>query len=222
MTLQFGPILEQWPYLLGGAALSLWIAVLAFACAMPIGLLCAALLHYGPPAMRRLVAAYVIFATNTPQLVQIFFLFFGLPEVGITLSPFTAVLIGATFNAGAYLCEIQRAGFASVRRTEIEAAEVLGFSRLQIIRHVTLPHVMKAMFPPLSNQFIVVTLGTSMASIFGVEELTGRSDNLGAETYLSVEAYGVAAVIYVAMTLIATCVLALSGRLVCRAKMNIV
>ena len=221
MTLQFGPILEQWPYLLGGASLSMRIAVLAFAGAMPIGLLCASILHYGSPPMRRLVGVYVTFATNTPQLVQIFFLFFGLPEVGITLSPFTAVLMGATFNAGAYLCEIQRAGFASVRITEIEAAGVLGFSRSQIIRYVIFPHVMKTMFPPLSNHFIVMTLGTSMASIFGVEELTGRIDNLGAETYLSVEAYTVAAVMYVCMTLIATFVLASYGRFVCRAKMNI-
>jgi len=221
LTLQFGPILEQWPYLLGGAWLSIQIAVLAFACGMLIGLLCAAILHYGPKSLRRIVGAYVTFATNTPQLVQIFFLFYGLPEVGVTLSPFTAVLMGTTFNAGAYLSEIQRAGFASVRHTELEAATVLGFSRMQIIRHVTFPHVMRLMFPPLSNQFIVMTLGTSMASIFGVEELTGRIDNLAAETYLSVEAFVVAAVSYIAITLLATGLLTLYGRTVCRAKMDI-
>jgi polar amino acid transport system permease protein len=77
------------------------------------------------------------------------------------------------------------------------------------------------MFPPLSNQFIVMTLGTSMASIFGVEELTGRIDNLGAETYLSVEAFLVAAVLYIAITLLATWLLTLYGRTVCRAKMDI-
>jgi polar amino acid transport system permease protein len=216
ITLQFAPILEQWPYLLGGAWLSLQIAVLAFACGMLIGLVCASVLHYGPPSLRRLVAAYVTFATNTPQLVQIFFLFFGLPEVDIILSPVTVVLIGLTFNAGAYLCEIQRAGFASVRRTELEAAEVLGFSRTQTVRYFILPHVTKTMFPPLSNQFIMMTLGTSMASIFGVEELTGRTENLGAETYLSVEAFSVAAVMYVAITMLATCVLAFYGRFVRR------
>ena len=157
MTLQFGPILEQWPYLLGGAWLSLQIAVLAFAFGMLIGLVCASVLRYGPAVLRRVVTAYVSFATNTPQLVQIFFLFFALPDIGITLSPYSAVLIGATFNAGAYLCEIQRAGFASVRWTEIEAAEVLGFSTPQIVRYVIFPHVVKVMFAPLSNQFIVMT-----------------------------------------------------------------
>jgi polar amino acid transport system permease protein len=221
LTPQFGPILERWPYLLGGAWLSLEIAVLAFAGGMLIGLLCASILQYGPSSLRRIVGAYVTFATNTPQLVQIFFLFYGLPEVGVTLSPFTAVLMGATFNAGAYLCEIQRAGFASVKHTELDAATVLGFSRPQIIRYVTFPHVMRVMFPPLSNQFIVMTLGTSMASIFGVEELTGRIDNLADETYLSVEAFLVAAVLYIAITLLATWLLTLYGRAVCRAKMDI-
>jgi polar amino acid transport system permease protein len=221
MTLQFGPILQQWPYLLGGAWLSLQIAVLAFAFGMLIGLVCASVLRYGPAWLRGLIRAYVTFATNTPQLVQIFFLFFTLPEIGITLSPYTAVLIGATFNAGAYLCEIQRAGFASVRHMEVEAAEVLGFSTWQIVRYVIFPHVVKVMFPALSNQFIVMTLGTSMASVFGVEELTGRTYNLGSQTYLSVEAFSVAAVMYVAVSMLATFALAMFGRHVCRAKVKV-
>jgi len=221
MTLQFGPILEQWRYLLGGAWLSVQITGLAFTFGMLIGLVCAASLSYGRPITRRLVSAYVTFATNTPQLGQIFFLFFALPDIGITLSPYSAVLIGATFNAGAYLCEIQRAGFASVRRAELEAADVLGFSTPQTVRYVIFPHVVKVVFPPLSNQFIVMTLGTSMASIFGVEELTGRTYNLSAESYLSVEAFSVAAVIYVAITLLATFALAIFGRQVCRARIKV-
>lgn len=218
MTLQFRPILEQWPYLLGGAWLSLEMAVLAFVCGMSIGLVCAALLQFAPPYPRRLITAYVTFATNTPQLVQIYFLFFGLPEVGVILPPLAAVLVGMTFNAGAYLCEILRAGFLSLRPAELEAAEVLGFSRLQLIRLVMMPHVMKVMFPSLSNQFIMMTLGTSMASVFGVEELTGRTLSLGADTYLSVEAFTVAAVLYLVISLVATFTLVLYGRLVHRIK----
>lgn len=221
MHLDFGPILAQWPYLLGGAWLSLQIAFLAFWGGMIIGLICASLQRFGPAWLRRPVRAYVVFAMNTPQLVQIFFLFFALPEIGITLSPYAAVLIGATFNAGAYLCEIQRAGFASVRQMEIEAAEVLGFSTPQIIRHVILPHVIKVMFPPLSNQFILMTLGTSMASIFGVEELTGRTFNLSSQTFLSVEAFSVAGAFYIAITLLATAALAMLGRYAFRAKIKV-
>ena len=126
---------------------------------------------------------YVIFFTNTPQLVQIYFLYFALPDAGILLSSYAAVLIGMTLNAGAYLTEIQRAGFESVRASEMEAAEVLGFSRLQQIRYVILPHVARVLFPPLSNQYILMTLGTSMAAIFGVEELTGRAFNINSQTF---------------------------------------
>ncbi|ARU95692.1 amino acid ABC transporter permease [Tatumella citrea] len=221
MTLNFAPILNQLPYLAGGAWISLQLAVLAFAFGMLIAMVCTSLLRYGPPLAGKLVNAYVVFATNTPQLIQIYFLFFALPEVGILLSPFNAVLIGATFNAGAYLCDIQRAGFDSVRQREIEAAEVLGFSRLQIIRYVILPHVMKVMFRPLSNQFIVMTLGTSMASMFGVEELTGRTYNLSSETYLSVESFSVAAVLYIILTVIATFALAVIGRYLFRARTEV-
>jgi polar amino acid transport system permease protein len=208
LPLQFRPILEQWPYLLGGAWLSLEMAALAFACGMLIGLVCAALLQLGPPYLRRLITAYVTFATNTPQLVQIYFLFFGLPEVGVILPPLAAALVGMTLNAG----------MLSVRSAELEAADVLGFSRIQVLRYVMIPHVMKVMFPSLSNQFIIMTLGTSMASVFGVEELTGRTMSLGAETYLSVEAFIVAAGLYLTISLVATFMLIVYGRVIYRIK----
>ena len=113
---------------------------------MLIGLFCAATLAYGPRAARIPVRIYVSFFTNTPQLVQIFFLFFALPEFGILLTPFQAVLIGMTINAGAYLTEIQRAGFMSIQPAELEAAETLGFAvhacgrRLPFLNHVDGQH----------------------------------------------------------------------------------
>jgi polar amino acid transport system permease protein len=175
---------------------------------------------YGPRWARRIVGAYVVFFTNTPQLVQIFFIFFALPDAGILLSPYQAVLIGMTLNAGAYLTEIQRAGFESVRLPELEAAETLGFSRLQTIRHVIVPHIVRVLFPPLSNQYILMTLGTSMAAVFGVEELTGRAFNINSETFRSIEVFSVAAVLYIVITLIATLSLAFVGKRFFRAKMR--
>src|SRR5262245_39715947 len=153
-TLQFGQVWPYLPSLMAGALLSLEIAFLAFCGGLVIGTAGAAVLSFGGAVSRRLVRAYVTFFTNTPQLVQIYFLYFALPDVGILLSSFNAVLLGMTLNAGAYLTDIQRAGFASVRRTETEAAEVLGFSRWQQIRYVFLPHVARVLFPPLSNQYI--------------------------------------------------------------------
>ena len=130
-----------------------------------------------------------IFFTNTPALLQIYFFYFGLPEAGILLSSFVSVLIGLTLNAGAYLTEIMRAGFVSVRRTEIEAAETLGFSLPQQVRFVILPHVAKTIYPALANFFIILVLGTSMAAVFGVDELTGTAINISTENYRWIEMF---------------------------------
>lgn len=220
MNIDFAPVLDRLPYLISGAWLSLQIAFLAFAMGMLIGLFGASVRSYGPRWAQAMVGGYVVFFTNTPQLIQIFFLFFALPDAGILLSPLQAVLIGMTLNAGAYLTEIQRAGFESVRKPELEAAETLGFSRFQTIRLVILPHIVRVLFPPLSNQYILMTLGTSMAAVFGVEELTGRTYNINSETFRSIEVFSVAAVMYIAITLIATLSLAFVGKRFFRAKMR--
>lgn len=221
-TFQFGQVWPRLPYLVGGAWLSLQIAFLAFCGGILIGTICAAIKTFGGNIARRTVNVYVVFFINTPQLVQIYFLYFALPDYGIYLTSYMAVLLGMTLNAGAYLTEIQRAGFESRRQSEMEAAEVLGFTRMQQIRYVILPHVAKVLFPPLSNHYILMTLGTSMAAIFGVEELTGRAMNVNSETFRSLEVFSIVAVIYVIVTLLASVALALFGRFAFRAKMRIV
>jgi len=220
VILQYGQVWQYLPDFLLGALTALWIAGVAFAGGLAIGLAGASALSFGPWALRALVTAYVRFFTYTPQLVQIFFLFFALPEAGIILSPVTAVLIGMTLNAGAYLTEIQRAGFASVPPAELDA-ETLGFSRAQTVWYVIAPHVVRALYPALSNHYIIMTLGTSMAAIFGVEELTGRALNANAISFRSVEIFSIVAVIYIALTIIASALLWLVGRWLFRVKAKV-
>jgi polar amino acid transport system permease protein len=220
-TLQFGQVTPYLGYLAGGAWLALQIAAIAFVVGWAIGLACASTLEYGPRPVRWLVRAYVVFFLNTPLLVQIFFLYFALPDWGILLSSEQVVLIGMALNAGAYLTEIQRAGFRSIRRAEVEAAETLGFTRLQTIRHVILPHICKVLFPPLSNQYIILTMSTSIAAIFGVEELTGRAYNINAQTFRSLEVFSIAAVYYVVLTLFASAVLYGVGRYFFRVRSSV-
>jgi len=221
-SVNFGQIVEYIPYLLGGAWFSLQIAFLAYCGGMVIGLVGALAKTFGGRLLARLAHLYVVFVTNTPQLVQIYFLYFALPEAGIMMSSYQAVLLAMTINAGAYLTEIQRAGFMSVRQTEMEAAETLGMSLLQQVRYVILPHIARVLFPPLSNHFILLTLGTSMAALFGVEELMGRAFNVNAETFRSIEVFSVTAGMYVVITLFASVVLGIAGRWLFRAKMRIV
>ena len=221
MQLQYGQIIGYLPDFLVGACIALVIALVAFALGLLIGLAGASLLTYGSRPARAVTRAYVSFFSNTPQLVQIFFLFFALPEVGIILTSVQAVLIGMTLNAGAYLTEIQRAGFQSLPQAEIDAAETLGFSRLQTIRHVIAPHIVKALYPSLSNHYIIMTLGTSMAAIFGVEELTARALNANAISFRSIEIFSVTAVIYIGLTIVASAILYTVGRLMFRVKARV-
>jgi polar amino acid transport system permease protein len=220
-TLQYGQVTPFLGYLAGGAWLALQIAAIAFIIGWAIGLICASVLEYGPRPARWVVKAYVVFFLNTPLLVQIFFLYFTLPEWGILLGSYEAVLLGMSLNAGAYLTEIQRAGFRSIRKAEVEAAETLGFNRVQIIRYVILPHIAKVLFPPLSNQYIILTMTTSIAAIFGVEELTGRTYNINAQTFRAFEIFSIAAGYYIVLTLIASAILYATGRYFFRIKSKV-
>jgi polar amino acid transport system permease protein len=221
-TLHFNQVFSYLPDLLVGAWFSLQIAFLSFCGGMVLGLFGAMAKTFGGRLTTIAINIYVGFFTNTPQLVQIFFIYFALPEVGILLTSYQAVLLGMTLNAGAYLTEIQRAGFISVHRNEIEAAETMGMSLMQTVWHVIVPHIIKVLFPPLSNHYILMVLGTSMAAIFGVEELTGRAFNANAETFRSIEIFSMTAGLYVLVTITASALLAIIGRYMFRAKMRII
>lgn len=220
-TFQFSEVFKELPYLLAGAVVTLEIAFLSFWLGVVIGLFGALGKAYGRAAVRRLISGYVVFFTNTPALVQIFFLFYALPDLGILLSPMTAVVIGITLNSGAYLTEILRAGIISVRTAELEAAETLGMSRMQTVRYVMLPHIARTIYAPLSNFFIWLVLGSSMAAVFGVEELTGRAVNISTSNLRHIETFTVVAAIYIVLTFIASMALALVGRWVFRVKARI-
>jgi polar amino acid transport system permease protein len=220
-TFQFAEVLDDLPYLLRGAALTLQIAFISFWGGALIGIFGAVAKVYGGKVAQKTASFYVILFTNTPALVQIFLLYYALPDVGIILSSMTAVLIGLTLNAGAYLTEILRAGVISVRRSEMEAATTLGMSWLQLLRYVMLPHIAKTIYAPLSNFFVWLVLGSSLAALFGVEELTGRAINISTANLRSIETFIVVAAIYVVLTVIASTTLAFVGRWAFRVKAKV-
>lgn len=221
-SLQFGQITGDIPFLLGGTLSTLTIAFVAFFGGTVIGLVCAIAMVQGGPIARRLARVWVTFFTNTPALVLLFLLFNALPEAGILLSPMQAALIGFTVNASAYLAEIQRAGIESVRRAELDAAEALGMRRWQTVRYVIAPHIAKTVFAPMSNFFVFLVLGTSMAGLVGVDELAGRAITVSSRTFRSIEVFTVTGLIYVGLTVLATAALALVGRYAFRVKARII
>lgn len=219
---QFSVVWENFDALLEGAWLTFQLGVLAFAGGAIIGLVGAAIKTFGPLPLYLLVDIYVIFITNTPALIQIYFLYFGLPEIGIRWSSETCVLIGLILNAGAYLTMILRAGFLSVRRNELEAGLTLGMSIFQQIYYIIIPHIAKSIYPALANFFIVIlVMGTSIGAVIGVDELTGQAINLSTVNYRWLEYFSVVAVMYVVLTFMASIGLALLGRWAFRVKARI-
>ena len=219
---QFGLVWRNLDQLLQGAWVTFVIGVAVFGMALIAGLALAAAKTYGPRPLRWLVDAYVIFVTNIPALILVYFLYFGLPEFRIRWSSETCIVVGLTLNAAAYLTLILRAGFLSVRRTEIEAAQTLGMTLLQQIRYVVVPHIAKTIYPALSNFFIVIlVMGTPLGALIGVDELTGTAISLSTTNYRWLENFIVVAGIYVVLTFVASLGLALLGRWAFRVRARV-
>jgi polar amino acid transport system permease protein len=219
---QFGIVWQNLDALAAGALLTFQLGVAAFLGGLLVGLAGAAMKTYAPRPIGFLTDVYVVAFTNTPALIQIYFLYFGLPEAGIRWSSETCVLVGLTLNAGAYLTMILRAGFLSVRRTEIEAGQTLGMTVIQQIRYVIVPHIARTIYPALANFFIVVlVMGTSVGALVGVDELTGQAINLSTVNYRWLEYFTVVAAIYVVLTFVASIGLALAGRWAFRVRVRI-
>lgn len=220
-SFNFGQIAGDVPWILAGTWPTLWITFTVFLIAMPLGLCLALMKLSGKPVLSGLASAWITLTINSPLFVVLFFLFNGLPAWGILLSGYQVTLIGFIAITSGYLAEIQRGGIESVRRAELDAAETLGMSRFQTVRYVIAPHVMKTVYPALANFFIFVMLGTSMASLVGVDELTGRAIEVVSRSLRSLEVFSVVAFTYVVLTFVASLSLALIGRLMFRVKARV-
>jgi len=201
IQLRFGPVLDAWPELAAG----IWLTLQLSAGAMVLGLLlaigCAWLKLYGPRPARFAVNVYVEVIRNTPFLVQIFFIFFGLPAAGLRLSPDAAALLALVVNVGAYATEIIRAGIESVSHGQVEAGLALGLRRLQVFRLVVLKPALRAVYPALTSQFILLMLTSSVVSAISANDLTSVANNVQSRTFTSFEVYIVVTLIYLALSL---------------------
>jgi len=198
-TFQFGQIFGYWPQFLAGALLTIKLSALAMVFGLTIGVLCALARSYGARPLAWAAAAYVEFIRNTPFLIQLYFVFFALPNIGVRLDPNTAALLAMSINLGAYSTEIVRAGLESVPSGQIEAGRALGLNRLQIIRFIVLLPAIRAVYPALCSQFILTLLGSSIVSAIAAEELTAFANSLNMQTFRSFEIYLVVTAIYIAM-----------------------
>jgi polar amino acid transport system permease protein len=141
----------------------------------------------------------VEFIRNTPFLIQLYFVYFALPNFGLRLSPDTSAVIAMVINLGAYSAEIVRAGVEAIPEGQIEAGRALGLKRLQIIRFLIVFPALKAVYPALTSQFILVLLGSSIVSAIAAEELTAVANTINSQTFRSFEIYTVVTIMYVAI-----------------------
>ncbi|AHF92384.1 polar amino acid ABC transporter permease [Opitutaceae bacterium TAV5] len=177
--------------------LTLQLGVGAIAGSLLVGLPGSLILHFHTPVLRRIVTAYVEFSRNTPLLAQLFFLYFGLPAVGIKWSGFTCALLGLTFLGGGYMIEALRAGIEAVGRTQIESGLSLGLSRAQIARRVVLPQALASAVPALAANCIFLLKETSVVGIIAVADLMHLTQDLIGLYYKTTESLLLLVVAYV-------------------------
>jgi len=200
-TFRFTPVFNRVDQLIDGLVETLWISAIAIVLGFLVGVAGALAMRSRRRWLRRAFSAYVEAIRNTPLLAQLFFIYFGLPGLGLRLTAITASLVTLVVNLGAYTTEIVRGGIDAVPRGQTDAGVALGLSRLQVFFLVVLKPALKIMFPALASQFTLLMLATSILSQIGVNELFHMAGMIDSATYRSFEVYAVTCGFYLALAL---------------------
>jgi polar amino acid transport system permease protein len=215
-SLDFSALVPYWPAFLKGAWLTLRLTAVAVAFGTATGTLMAFAKQSGIPLLVRACSIYIDVVRNTPFLVQIFLLYFGLAGFGIHLPTFAAAVIAMSLNIAAYVAEIIRAGIEAVPKGQLEAAECLGLSAWRVGWHVVLPPAIEKVYPALTGQFLLMMQASAMASQISAEELTAISNTVQSDTFRSLETFIVAAALYIVLSLALKLVTTLLGHVLFR------
>ena len=164
-------VLDSLPMYAQAAVLTVRIAALGIVVSLAIGLLCAAITYFKVPVLRQIVAAYIELSRNTPLLVQLFFLYFGLPKLGVILSSETCAITGLAFLGGSYMAEAIRSGLESIDSIQMQSALSLGLSRLEALRHVILPQAFTVALLALTANVVFLIKETSVVGVVALPEL---------------------------------------------------
>ncbi len=210
--LNFPALWPYWPELLAGLWVTIQLTVMATVGGVGLGILGAALRSGKASWASRLWGLYVEIIRNTPFVVQLFFIVFGLPNLGLKLTAGEAALLAMLINLGAYSTEIIRAGIQVTPKGQWEAGRVLGLTRAQTFLRVVLPPSLQRIYPALVSQCIIVMLGSSVVSQVSCEELTFAANLIQSRTFLSFEVYLVTTLIYLLLSIAMRQVLLALGR----------
>ncbi|PTE08567.1 ectoine/hydroxyectoine ABC transporter permease subunit EhuC [Mesorhizobium helmanticense] len=192
------------PGLLQGAVLTIEIALLGSLLAVVMGVLAALARMYGPAPLRWLATVYVEIFRGTSALVQLFWLFFVLPQFGVTLDAFPVAVLALGLNVGAYGSEVVRGAIQSVARGQWEAATALNMSRAQMLRRIILPQAFVAMIPPWGNLFIELLKSTALVSLITLSDLAFKAQQMNQNTFKTIPIFTLVLLMYLAMSLVLT------------------
>lgn len=204
MQFSWEAVWQGLPLLLEGATLTIVISAVAMAMAVVVGMI-AALISQAPYRIPRiLVRAYVELFRNTPMLIQLFIAYFGLPQLGISFSPFVCGTLVLTLYTAAYNVEIFRAGLEAVPHGQHEAAHAMGLSPFQEALYIIIPQALRISFPALGNNLVSLIKNSSLVSTIGMVELMFMANQIAYTRFQNFEAYGTAVVLYVVIILVMT------------------
>ena len=202
IQLDFAAVLSQWPLLVRGLAWTAGLTFVAVILGLSLGIACAWARSSGPSVLRWIVASYVELIRNTPFIIQLFFVFFGLPAIGVRLSAEWASVIAMTLNLGAYSTEIVRAGIEATPRGQLEAASSLALTPLQTFTRVVMPPALKRVWPATVSQIVIVMLGSAVCGQIATEELSHAANLIHSRNFRAFEAYIVATLMYLACAIV--------------------
>lgn len=194
-------ITKYTPMYVEAAKLTIGLGVIGILFSLVIGLFCALIQYYKVPVMRRIVAVYIELSRNTPLLVQLFLLYFGLPKMGIVLSSETCAIIGLSFLGGSYMAEAFRSGLESVDKVQMESGLSIGLNHAQVMRYVVLPQALSTSVPPLCANIIFLIKETSVFSVVALADLMYVAKDLIGLYYKTEEALLMLVIAYLILLL---------------------
>ena len=211
-SLDFGWLNEALGAIARGAAMTVLLIAVTTVVGTVLSVIGAAARRSRYRLLRQAVTVYVEVVRNTPFLVQLFFIFFGLPALGIRLDPVVAAMLAMTLNMAAYTTEIVGAGLDAVPKGQSEAALALGLRPRQVFVKIVLPQAMKVIYPALTSQIVIMMLESAVVSQIAVRELTYEADMLQARTYRAFETYLIVTLVYLALSVVLRRLLVAGGR----------
>jgi arginine/lysine/histidine transport system permease protein len=199
-TFQFRDVLASYQFFIEGLIYTILLAIVAMAVAIVLGTLVAIAKNSKNRPLKTVATVFVEVTRNTPLIIQLWFVYFGLGDLGVQMSALTCGIITLSLNTAAYTAEIVRAGIDAVDREIKEACQSLGMRPSQVYRYVVIPLGFRSVLPALGNMAIQCMLATALLSVMGINDLTNQTMRVASKTFRSFEVYAIASALYLVLT----------------------